>query len=445
MERLHGIVIAVVVGLCCASPLHAKTVHSSDLGWKPGQDITAKFRTLLGSGRLKAGDELVLDHTYRISGTHRLPDGFTLSAKKGAGFEVTDAKTNNRPLLEMGNNTTLRNLTIVYLNTPELGGRGYKHGVDFFKRVGISASGKSDILIENCRLEGMIAHHIRLGDCKRVKIIGCRIIGGFWAVCLMNDSDLVFRNCLFEKSCCDGIKTTGDGVVRKVLVENCIFQDNCRDGIDTTGGFDDAVVRNCIFRRLGATGLDLKSTYNGPGRPKGRNLLVEKCLFTDIPNAMVFTTGHRDAYIKSGGKPFLTAANIKTYAVHDIDINDCTFGYVEKPLRPSVFGKDMDPDKYGYGVKYPRQGEHMRLFLVKDAYNIRYKNARLFGDRAKIMPVLLHSVGGGRSLPKEAAEALDQTTKIKGNILDEPATPPKPGDTTVPFACGPQPLEASEN
>jgi len=39
----------------------------------------------------------------------------------GAGFEVTDAKTNGKPLLELGNRTTLHNLTIIYMNTPELG------------------------------------------------------------------------------------------------------------------------------------------------------------------------------------------------------------------------------------------------------------------------------------------------------------------------------------
>jgi len=83
----------------------------------------------------------------------------------------------------------------------------------------------------------------------------------------------------------------------------------------------------------------------------------------------------------------------------------------------------------------------MRLILLKDAYDIRYKNARLFGDR--IMPVLIHSIGGGKALSKEAADAIDHS--VTGNILDKPADPPKPGDTTVPFPCGPQPLEASED
>jgi len=94
MKILLGIVIVVVVGLTCALQLHAETVHSSDLGWKEGEDITAKLKSLLSTKGVKAGDELVLDHMYRISGTYQMPDDFTLSAKKGAGFEVTDAKDN---------------------------------------------------------------------------------------------------------------------------------------------------------------------------------------------------------------------------------------------------------------------------------------------------------------------------------------------------------------
>jgi len=424
MKRLPGIVVVAVVGLICASQAHAKTVHSSDLGWKEGEDITTKFKSLLGTQGVKAGDEFILDHTYRVGGTHKLPDDFTLSAKKGAGFEVTDAKTNGKPLLELGNKTTLNNLTITYLNTPELGVRTHKRGVDFLDKRGITVSGKSDILIKNCRLEGMISNHISIRNCKQPKVIGCHIIGGFWAV-TGSGKDLVFKECFFEKSCCDGFKGGADGI----LFENCVFQ-HSRDGIDTTGGLNDAVVRNCIFRRLWVSGLDLKSHYSRAGdlgRPENVGILIEKCLFSDVPNAVVLTT--LDDRRRKGGEDLLTAANMKKYAPHDIDINDCVFGHVEKPLLPSKKG--------GYGVDYPKEGEHMRLILLKDAYDIRYKDARIFGDR--IMPVYIHTIGGGKALSKEAADSIDR--KATGNILKEPATPPKPGDTTVPFACGPQPLE----
>ena len=79
----------------------------------------------------------------------------------------------------------------------------------------------------------------------------------------------------------------------------------------------------------------------------------------------------------------------------------------------------------------------MRLILLKDAYGIRYRDARLFGDRIK--PVLIRSIGGSKALSKEAADAIDHS--VTGNILDEPAPPIEPGVTEIPFACGPQAVE----
>jgi hypothetical protein len=210
-----------------------------------------------------------------------------------------------------------------------------------------------------------------------------------------------------------------------------VFQDNGRDGIDTTGGLNDTVIRNCTFRRLGVSGLDLKSHYAGAdlSRPENIGILIEKCLFHDMPNAIVLTTndcGRR----KGPGNELLNAANMKKYAPHDIDINDCVIGYAETPLLPTGKG--------GYGVDYPtKEGEHMRVILLKDAYAIRYRNARLFGDR--IMPVYVRSDGGSRHLSKEAAQAIDHS--VTGNVLDEPAPLIEPGATEVPFACGPQAVE----
>ena len=416
-----------------------KVHHSSDFGWTANRDITGQFAKLLDSGKLKASQELVLDHKYRISGSYELPDNFTLSAAKGGGFDVTDAAKpeNNRPLLELGNNNTLCNLTITYLNTPKLGPTGEKAEVYFTRRLGIQAQGKHDLLIENCRLVGSIGHHLKLIDCREPKVIGCHIAGGYWSVYLVgNVTDAVFRHCLIEKCQGDAIKTGGSsGVVRGVLVEDCVFQDNLRDGIDTTGGFNDSVVRNTIFRRLGTSGMDIKSHYESrTGRiedlsPENIGILVENCLFHDMPNAIVLTTldcGRR----KGPGNELLNAENIKTYAPHDIEINNCVFGHSEKPLRSSREG--------GYGVNYPSEdGEHMRMMLLKDAYSIRYRNARLSGDRIK--PVQISSIGGSRHLSKKAAQALKRT--VTGNIVDEPAPPIKPQRMEAPFVCGPRARE----
>ena len=419
--------VILLVCVLFALPLQAKVYHSSDFGWEDGQDVTEKFAGLLKSGKFAKGDELVLDHTYRISGSHQLPAEFTLSAVKGGGFDVTDVvQGNNYPLLVLNDDTTVRNLTITYLNTPHLDDprSGITHGEDFIDKAGIHASGKKNIVLENLHLEGSIAHHVQLeGKCEKPKFIGCRLIGGFWTV-VLSAKDAVFRRCVFEKSHGDGIKT---GWAKRPLVENCVFQDCGRDGIDTTGGWDDSVVRDSIFRRLGVSGFDLKSHYNKASdldSPENVGILIENCTFLDMPNAIVFTT--LDGGLKTRGEFYLNAENAEKYVPHDVDINNCTIGHVETPRVKEKEG--------GYGVNYPTEaGEYMRLILVKDAHSIRYRNIRFHGDR--IMPVYFHSGGGSRYLSKEVSEAVNYG--IHGTITGS-APEAKAGVTEPPFECGPQ-------
>ena len=422
------ITIILLFAVSTAMSGQAAVRRSSDLGWKAGQDVTEAFAQLFETGTLKAGDEFVLDHTYKISGKHELPDNFTLSAKKGAGFEVTDATPKAPgPFLTLGAKNTLRNVTITYLNTPPLGPTGEKHEVNFTRMTGILAEGKDDLLFENCRLIGSIGHHVKLADqCNRPRFIGCHIAGGHWSV-LISAKDAVFKRCVIEKCQGDGIKGGAD----RILVDNCVFQDSLRDGIDTTGGINDAVIRNSIFRRLGTGGLDLKSWYDFRktlDRPGNVGILIKNCRFVDIPNAIVLTT--LDTGRRQGpGNELLTAENIAKYAPHDIDVNDCVFGYTDKP---EYNRKHHDG---GYRVDYPSEsGEVMRAIYLKDAYSIRYRNASFFGDRIK--PVYIRSIGGSRHLSKEAADALEPT--ISGTVAG-PAQPAKPGDRSIPFKYGPQP------
>jgi hypothetical protein len=453
--KLHYRLIAGFAAVCLAVAVSASAAeepsravhHSSDFGWEAGQDVTEQFTRLLTDGTLKAGDELVLDHTYRINIMKRsprpLPANFTLSAVKGAGFDVYGFSHENNPrnpVLELGDRNTLRNLTITCEGEPTKI-VAPKRQARFFKGTVIYASGKDDILLENCRLDGLISHNIKLAECRRPKIIWCHIVGGYWSVYLLSVTDAVFWRCLFEKSTCDGIKTGNAGsgeACRDFVVENCVFQDNSGgDGIDTTGGFDNSVVRNTTFRRLGVSGMDIKSSYGGKKRklegqePENKNILIENCTFHDMPNGIVLTT--------AAGK--LTVANVKKYAVHDIDVNNCLFGHAEKPLRSKHDG--------GYGVNYPtEEGEHMRAIFVKDAYGIRYRNMRLSGDR--IMPTHVQSVldtNWGDRLNEEAKKALKSLHQMKkddlitGNVLQEQAPPIEPGQTDVPFKYGPQESE----
>ena len=57
--------------------------HSSQFGWKAGQDVSDEFGQLV-RGTLKAGDTFILDHMYKVTGGgHQLPANFTLAAVKG--------------------------------------------------------------------------------------------------------------------------------------------------------------------------------------------------------------------------------------------------------------------------------------------------------------------------------------------------------------------------
>jgi hypothetical protein len=220
----------MLIGTLSALPAGAAVQRSLEWGWSVDQDVTEEFSELLEMGELNAGDELVLEETYRISGTHELPDDFTLSAVHGAGFEVTDATDGNHgPFLVLGNGTTLHNLTVNYVNTPELGPHGTnpQHEKHFARMTGITASGKKNIRIENCRLVGSISHHLKFSDqCERPKIIGSHIVGGYWTI-LLSAEDALFRECLVESYQGDGIKTVW---VKSTLVEECVFQDGGREG-----------------------------------------------------------------------------------------------------------------------------------------------------------------------------------------------------------------------
>lgn len=424
MNRVVPIVlIAMLWGLNTRTGIAEETIRSSSLGWTAGEDISEKFNLLLSEGRIQSGQVLLLEERFCIRGSYIIPAGAKLKAKKGAGFDVLDSKENRKPFLTLCDDASIENIFIDYLHTPELGGRSYKHGVDFFDKCGISVAGRKAVVIKNCKLRGMISHHVKFDRCEDSKLIGCHVIGGFWSV-VLSGQKFLFKNCVFEQSCCDNIKGGADHAV----FENCVFQDTCRDGIDTTGGLNDSIIRDCIFRRLGCTGLDLKAHYQKSlDRPENVNIKVQECKFYDMPNAVVLTTLDRGT--GKDGEFLLNARNIKKYAPHNIELSDCEIGYVEIPLKPAKKG--------GFGVDYPRQGEHMRIILLKDAYGVRYSDIRLVGER--IMPVLINSIGGSEKLSKDAADALDR--QVTGNIVDKKTTPPVPGDKSIPFLYGPVSLD----
>jgi hypothetical protein len=404
----------------CSTIVFGEVHHTSDLGWKPGQDVTSDFATLFHDGTVSSGDELVLDHTYRIRGTHSLPDDITLSAAGGGGFDVVDATDDNQAVfLTLGNRTILRNLTVTYVNTPEpspQAGTNPTRGVHFFPRIGIHANGKSDLRIEHCRLVGSIGHQIKLSDCGQPKVIGCHIVGGYWTVYLTGGvTDAVFRHCVIEKCQGDAIKTgRGNGAsgVKRVLVEDCVFQDCGRDGIDTTGGWDNSIVRNSTFRRL-FSGLDIKSYFEKPEHftmdCMNSGILIENCKFTDMANCVTFST--LDRGLVRRGDYFLNTVTAQRYAPHDVDINDCVF------------------ERTG--------GSGVRMLLLKGGHSIRYKNALFRGENVQVVRYTnVFQTFGAKSLSKEVSEALNYG--VSGTLGPEgPAA--APGDRSVAFAYGPRP------
>lgn len=412
--------IAIVLIACLAGavPAHATVYHSSELGWSAAQDVTDELAEFLATTAV-AGDELRLEQVYRVSGAHQLPDDFTLSAELGAGFDVTDAESDqNRSFLHLGNGNTLRNLTITYLNTPPPGpgGTSSVRGVDFYPMVGITVTDGTDILIDSCELYGSVDHHLKVAGGSQIQVLGTHIVGGYWTVYLGgNVTDVVFRNCVIEQCQGDGIKTGRGGSygVKRVLVESCLFQDNGRDGIDTTGGFMDSTVRDSIFRRL-FSGMDIKSYFESPEHltPDCMNtgILVEGCTFTDMGSAIAMSTIDRG--LEYNGVYFLDAQSAQTYAPHDLDINDCTFE------------RTGDSD--------------IRMLLMKGGHTVRYQNAMLCGEGVgEVRYTNVYETFGPATLSQEVSEALNHSVT---GTLAPPCDPGAPGETSAPFTFGPQDL-----
>jgi len=416
---------AIVLWACLvgAVPARATVYHTSELGWSAGQDVSDAFAEFLAN-TATAGDELRLDHTYRISGTHQVPDDLTLSAEAGGGFEVTDAESDqNRAFLHLGNGDTLRNLTITYLNTPEPGpgGTGPVRGVDFYPMTGITITDKSGILIEGCTLYGSVDHHLKVAGGSEIQVIGTHVVGGYWTIYLAGDvTDVVFRNTVIERCQGDGIKTGRGGAfgVKRVLVESCLFQDNGRDGIDTTGGFMDSTVRDTIFRRL-FSGMDIKSFFESAEHLSmdcmNTGILVEGCTFTDMGSAISMSTIDRGLEYNNGVY-FLDANSAQIYAPHDLDINDCVF---------------------------ERTGESdVRMVLMKGGHTVRYQNAMLCGENVgEVRYTNVYETFGPDTLSQEVSEALNHSvTGTLGPACEAGA----PGETSAPFEFGAQQLDGGD-
>ncbi|QIE55943.1 right-handed parallel beta-helix repeat-containing protein [Pikeienuella piscinae] len=334
-------------------------VYSSDLGWNSGQDVSGEIGSLLAN-RFKAGDTLVLEDTYQISGANlRLPKDFTLTAVDGGGFDVRTSAKDSSALFVLSDGVTIDNMTFTAIDAPGTGYRGAnpQSGTDYHAKRVLVVDG-DDVTIEDSAFTGNVAMHVDVPGGDDLTIRSSYFEGGFYQVRLVGGADDArILSSHFRKSLGDGIKTEGDNTdhgPQRMQVIDSFFDHNARDGIDTAGGFRDGHVQNSVFYGNGVSGMDIKSLYYDSGdlNPTKMNsgIVVEGSQFINSPNGVVVTVLDRGNV--------LTAANVDAIP-HDIHVTD------------SIFENTS-----------PTAG--MRAFLVKDGYDITWDDLTFNGEVAEL-------------------------------------------------------------
>ncbi len=266
-------------------------VKTSDLGWKAGENVTAKLSQLLGS--LKSGEELQLSHLYKINHSSiEIPEGVTISALSGAGFQITGAAdSKGKDYIEVGNNTTFLNVTF----TDDEATASQQKVMDTNGAV-VSGSNVKNVKFINCKFDANKKSYINLNQVDGLLIKGTHFDKAYYQVLINSPSkNIEVIDSLFSNSHGDGIKTsrsTGNWV-SDTIVFNTVFENNKRDGIDLTGGFKDSLVEKCIFRNLGVAGLDIKSAWLEKEDYSDRgnvNITIRDSEFIDTNSGIVLTT-----------------------------------------------------------------------------------------------------------------------------------------------------------
>ena len=335
------------------------TWHSSDLGWSAGDNVSQEFASLVSSS-FKPGDTLVLDEMYEISGSYQLPDGFTLTAEAGGGFEVRTSSGDSSTLFKLGSDTTIDNVTMVAVDAPDTGYEGghAARGVDYHPKKFFQIGG-DDVTISNCAFSGDIEMFVDARGGDRLTIEDTSFEGSWFQVRLVGSvDDAVITGSHFKDALGDGIKTerSGEYGPQRTEILNSFFEGANRDGIDTAGGFKDGHIADCVFYDNGVSALDLKVILEKPEdlSPYNDNadILIERVDILDSRNGIVVTMLDRIGA--------LTASNADQHMPRDIVVRD------------TVFEKTDD---------HP---EEMRAFLIKDGYNITWDNVDLLGGVSEL-------------------------------------------------------------
>lgn len=294
-------------------PGQSSEIHTSDLGWIPGENVTAKMQTLISS--LQNGDTVVFDGFYRLAGNYRLNTLNNITFRGGV-FDCLDGlpelaiknglPLNTEPIFEVGNNFTAEGVTFTQgkINPLLLLGGGNKTGIraqeksavtftnlvsDCIGWTFISLRNTPGAVVKGCTFDSLKDCIYLVGACDNIVVSDNLFTGGYTARNLNNTADQIFF---------DGVKTvhvSGRGPRNAIITENK-FINILRDCIDTTGGLKDGIISHNVMKNAGITCLDLKSLYNSPadianGPLENTGVRFECNYVSDIPsNALVVTT-----------------------------------------------------------------------------------------------------------------------------------------------------------
>jgi len=330
--------------------------YSSDLGWTAGQDVSDAFATLLSTNTFQAGDTLVLEETYVISGSNmRLPANFTLTAQNGSGLDVrTTSPTDSSALFVLSDGVTVDNVTFTAGNAPDTGYSAANpvSGTDYHAKRVLVVTGDG-VTIEDSAFSGNVSMHIDVQGGDNFTISSSSFDGGFYQVRNVGGDDATITASHFTNSLGDGIKTesgpTGDGPERMTVTDS-FFEANNRDGIDAAGGFKDGTVLNSIFYDNGVCGIDIKSLFEEvsdlDASKLNTNIRIDGSQFIDSPNGVVVTVLDRANLLNDSNGEAMP---------HDIHISDSIF-------------------------ENANHSGDTRAFLIKDGYDITWSGLTLLGD-----------------------------------------------------------------
>jgi hypothetical protein len=370
--------------------------HSSQFGWKAGQDISQQFASL-AKGTFKQGDTVILDHMYKIGGSGiQLPDNFTLAAVKGGGFDVQDT-THGSPLISLGNGNKLDNLTVTHSKAPNTGydGNNPAAGVDYHYGATFEIRGKNNVTVETSKFKGNVAMFFDVVNSDNLTVRNSHFDGAayqmYWAGL---NTDFRVENSLFQNALIDGIKTVAGGGMgmQRATIVNSVFE-NGRDGIDMAGGFKDSVISKSIFRNNSVTGLDIKKGIDSAADLNTNyavsNIKISDSQFIDNQNGIVVTM-----LDKAG---LLTAGNANTQMPHDIQVSN------------SIFEKTAG-------------GIGKGAFLIKDGHSITWSNIKILGDLDEVRIMNAEAPSGW------SAHDIGGTSTTGA---------PRPASNGYPFVAGP--------